>query len=237
MWIRNFQISELGLEKAEEQEIKLSTFSGSQRKQGNSRKTFTCVSSTMLKPMTVWIITNCGKLFKIQEYQTVFSASCETCMWVKKQQLEPCMEQLTSSRLRKEYYRALSCHLVCLTYMLSTSWEMLGYMSYKLESRQMGEISANFRYVNDTTLMAESEEELKSLLMRMREESERAGLKLNIKKIKIMASIPISSWQIEGENVEVVTDFLFLVSKITVDGDCTMKSEDHCFLAGKLWRT
>ena len=70
--------------------------------------------------------------------------------------------------------------------------------------------------------------------MRMKEKSERTGLKLNIKETKIMASIPISSWQIEGENVEVVTDFLFLVSKITVDGDCTMKSEDVSFLAEKL---
>ena len=78
---------------------------------------------------------------------------------------------------------------------------MLGYMSYKLESRQVGEISASFRYAEDTTLMAESEEELKSLLMRMKEESERASLKLNADKTKIMASIPIYSWQIEGENV------------------------------------
>ena len=88
--------------------------------------------------------------------------------------------------------------------------------------------------MDDTTLIAESEEELNSILMRVKEESERAGLKLNIKKTKIMASSPITSWQIEGENVEVVTDFFFLVSKISVDGDCTMKSEDHCFLAGKL---
>ena len=107
-------------------------------------------------------------------------------------------------------------------------------MSYKLESRQVGEISANFRYADDTTLMAESEEELKNLLMRMKEESERASLKLNIKKSKDHGIHPIYSWQIEGENVEVVTDFFFLVSKISVDGDCTMKSEDHCFLAGKL---
>ena len=78
---------------------------------------------------------------------------------------------------------------------------MLGYMSYKLESRQVGEISASFRYAEDTTLMAESEEELNSFLMRMKEESERASLKLNADKTKIMASIPIYSWQIEGENV------------------------------------
>ena len=78
----------------------------------------------------------------------------------------------------------------------------------------------NLRYADDATLMA-CEVELKSLLMRVKEESERAGLKLNIKKTKIMASSPITSWQIEGENVEVVTDFFFLGSKITMDGDCS----------------
>ena len=76
---------------------------------------------------------------------------------------------------------------------------MLHYMSYKLESRQVGEISANFRYVDDTTLMAESEDELKSLLMMVKEESEKAGLKLNIQKTKILASSPITSWQLKGK--------------------------------------
>ena len=92
----------------------------------------------------------------------------------------------------------------------------------------------NLRYADDTTLMAEGEEELKSLLMRVKEESERAGLRLNIKKSKIMASSPITAWQIEGEKVEVVTDFLFLGSKITADADCSPEIEDDCFLAGKL---
>ena len=77
------------------------------------------------------------------------------------------------------------------------------------------------RYLDDTTLMAERKEELKSLLMRVKEQSERAGLRLNIGKTKIMASSPIIAWQIEGGKVEVVTDFLFLGSKITVDGDCS----------------
>ena len=80
---------------------------------------------------------------------------------------------------------------------------------------------SNLRYVDGTTLMAESEEELKSLLMRVKEERERAGLRLNIKKAKIMASGLITEWQIEGEKVEVVTDFFFLGSRITVDGDCS----------------
>ena len=91
------------------------------RKERNSRKTSTCVSSTKLKPLTVWIITNYGKLLKKWEYQTILLISWEACMWVKKEQLEPCMEQLTSSGLSKEYNRAVCRHPVCLTYMLSTS--------------------------------------------------------------------------------------------------------------------
>ena len=79
----------------------------------------------------------------------------------------------------------------------------------------------NFRYADDTTLMAESEEELKSLLMKVKEENEKAGLKLNIQKTKIMASGPITSWQIDGERMEAVTDFVFLGSKITADDDCS----------------
>ena len=85
--------------------------------------------------------------------------------------------------------------------------------------------------------MAESKEELKSLWMRVKEESEKAGLKLNMQKMKIMTSGPITSWQIEGEKMEIVTDFLSLGSKITVHGAAAMKSEDVCFLAGKLWQT
>ena len=79
----------------------------------------------------------------------------------------------------------------------------------------------NLRYADDTTLMAESEEELKSLLMKVEEESEKVGLKLNIQKTKVMASGPITSWQIDGETVETVADFIFLGSKITADGDCS----------------
>ena len=89
----------------------------------------------------VWIITNCGKLLKRWECQIILPVPCETCMPVKRQQLEPCMEQLIGSRLRKAYATAVCRHPVCLTCTLSTSWEMLGWMSYKLESRQVGETS------------------------------------------------------------------------------------------------
>ena len=90
------------------------------------------------------------------------------------------------------------------------------------------------RYAHDTTLMAESEEELKSLFTKVKEESEKAGLKLNIQKSKIMASGPTTSWEIDGETVETVSDFIFLGSKITADGDCTMKLKDAYSLEGKL---
>ena len=91
----------------------------------------------------------------------------------------------------------------------------------------------NLRYADDTTLMAESEEELKSLLMKVKEESEKAALKLNIQKTKIMASSPLTSLQIDGGKMETVTDFLFLSSKITVDGDCRHEIKRHLFLGRK----
>ena len=91
----------------------------------------------------------------------------------------------------------------------------------------------NLRYANDTTLMAESEEELKSPLMKVKEESKKVGLKLNIQKMKIMASSPITSWQTDGETVETVSDFMFLGSKITAGGDCSHEIKRHS-LEGKL---
>ena len=92
----------------------------------------------------------------------------------------------------------------------------------------------NLKYADDTTLKAGSEEELMSLLMRVKEESEKAGLKLNIKKTRIMASGPITSWQIDGESMKTVTDFLFLGFKITADGDCSYEIKRCLFLKGKL---
>ena len=92
----------------------------------------------------------------------------------------------------------------------------------------------NLRYADDTTLMAESEEELKSLLMKVKEESEKPGLKFNIHKMKIVASNPITSWQIDGETMETVTDFIFLGSKITADGDCSHEIKNHLLLGRKV---
>ena len=95
-----------------------------------------------------------------------------------------------------------------------------------------GRIINNLRYADDTTLMAESEEELKSLLIKVKEESKKSGLKLNIQKTKIIASCPITSWQIDGEKMGTVIDFIFLSSKITVDGNCSQEIK-RCLLLGK----
>ena len=91
----------------------------------------------------------------------------------------------------------------------------------------------NLRYADDTILMAESKEELKSLLMKVKEESGKGGLKLNIQKVKIMASSPITSWQIDGETMETVSDFIFLGSKTTADGDCSHEIKRHLLIEGK----
>ena len=100
-----------------------------------------------------------------------------------------------------------------------------------------GRNSNNLRYADDTTPMVESEEELKSLMMKVKEESEKVGLKLNIQKIKIMASGPITSWEIDGETVETVADFILGGSEITADGDCSHEIKDAYSLEGKLRST
>ena len=139
-------------------------------------------------------------------------------MQVKKQQLEPHMEQQTGSKSGKEYIKAVYCHSAYLTSMQSTSCEMPGWMKHKLESRLLGKMSIASDIQMTLTLVAQSKE-LKSLLMKVKEKSKNAGLKLNIQKTKIMASGPISSWQVDGATVETVTEFIFFCFKITADGD------------------
>ena len=111
------------------------------KKQESSRKISTSASLTMPKLLIVWITTNCGKYLKRWEYQTIWLASWEICMQVKKEQLEVDMEQQTDSKLGKEYIKAVYCHPAYLTYMQSTSWETLDWMKHKLESRLPGEKS------------------------------------------------------------------------------------------------
>ena len=139
-------------------------------------------------------------------------------MRFKKQQLELDVEQQTGSKLGKEHIKAVYCHPAYLTYMQSTLCKMwAGWSSCWIPRRSI----SNLRYADDTTLKAESEEELRRLLTKVKEESEKAGLKLNIQKTKIMASSPITSWHINEETMETVTDFIFLGSQISVDDDCS----------------
>ena len=125
----------------EEPEIKLPTSVGSSKKQENSRKTSTTALLTMPKPLTMWTKTNSGKFLTRWEYQITWPASWEICMQGRKQQLELGMEQQTGSKWEKEYVKVVDCHPAYLTYMQNTSWETLGWMKHKLESRLPGEIS------------------------------------------------------------------------------------------------
>ena len=131
----------LDLEKVEEPEIKLPISTGSSKKQESSRKTSTSALLTIPKPLIVWITTNSGKFWKRWEYQTTLPAYWETSMQVKKQQLEPDVEQRTGSKLGKEYVKAIYCHRSYLPYMQSTSCKIPGWMKHKLESRFPGETS------------------------------------------------------------------------------------------------
>ena len=128
------------------------------------------------------------------------------------------MKQQTGSKQEKQYIKAVYCHPAYLTYVHQKN---AGLDEAQAEIKIAGRNINNLTYADDTTLMAESEEELKSLLMKVKEESEKVGLKLNIQKTKIMLSGPITSWEIDGETVETVSDFIFWGSKITADRDCS----------------
>ena len=155
-------------------------------------------------------------------------------MQVKKQQIEPDMEQWTGSKLGKEYVKTVYCHPVYLTYMQSTIMRNAGLEETQAGIKIAGRNINHLRYADDTTLMVESEKELKSLLMKVKVESEKVGLKLSIQKTKIMASGPITSWKIDGETVETVSDFIFLGSKITTDGDCSHEIKRRLLLGRKV---
>ena len=221
----------LVLEKAEEPEIKLPTSAGSLKKQESSRKTPISALLTMPKLLTVWITIN----WKILKEMGI-------------------PDHLTC--LLRNLYSGLEA--IVRTGHGTADWFQIGkgirqggilspylfnfYAEYIMRNAGLEEAQAgikiagrninNLRYADDTILMAESEEEQKSLLMKVKEESEKVGLKLNIQKTKIMASGPITSRQIDGEIVETVTDFTFLGSKITADGDCSHEIK-RCLLLGR----
>ena len=152
-------------------------------------------------------------------------------MQVRKQQLELDMEQQTGSKQEKEYVKAVYYHPGYLTYAENITGNA-GLEEAQAGIKIAGRNINNLRYADDTTLMAESEEELKSFLMKVKEGSEKVGLKLNIQKMKIMASSPITSWEIDGETEETVSDFIFWGSKITADGDCSCEIK-RCLLLGR----
>ena len=209
----------LVLEMAEEQATKVPASAGSSKKQENSRKTSISALLTMPKPLTVRIIIHCGKFFKRWESQTTWPASWETCMQVRKQQLEVDMEQQTGSKYEKEYIKAVYRHPAYLTYMQNTSWETLGWMKHKLESRLQGKISiiSDMQMTPPLWQKGRTKEPL--------DEGERGEWKSHLKiQHSINEDHGICShhfMQIDEEKMETVTDLIFLGSKITADDDCS----------------
>ena len=179
-------------------------------------------SLTMLKPLNVWITTNCGKLLKKWEYQTQLTCLLRSLCASQETAVRTLYGTTDGFKTGKGIQQSciLSPYLFNL-YAKNMVWNAAldeSQAGIKIARRNVNNLS----YTDDTTLVAENEAKLKSLL-RVKEESEIAGLKLSIKRTKIMASGSTTSWQIEGENVETVTDFIFLGSKITVDGNCSQR--------------
>ena len=204
----------LVLEKAEEPEIKLPTAAGSFEKQESSRKTSTSTLLTMSKALTVWIITNYGKEMEVPDHLTCFLRNLYAGQEATVITGHGTLDWL---KIGKGVHQGciLSPHLFNLyaEYIMRNAGLEEAKAGIKIARRNIN----NFKYADNTTLMAESEEEeLKSLLMKVEEESEEVGLKFNIQKTKIMASGPITSWQIDGENMEIRDRFYFL------------KLQNHC---------
>ena len=184
----------------------------------------------MLKPLTVWITTNCGKFFKRWEYQTILRnlyAGQEATVRIG----HGTIDWFQIGRGVRQ-----GCILSPCLFNLQAEYIMqnVGLDEVQAEIKIIGRNINNLRYFNDTTLMAESEEELKSLLTKMKEENKKAGLKLNIQKTKIMASSPITSWQIIGETMETIREFILGGSKITEDVDCIHEIKRRLLLGRKV---
>ena len=204
----NFLMFKLVLEKAEEPEIKLPTSAGSLKKQESSKKTSISALLTMPKPLTVWITIN-GKILK--EMGIPDHVTCLLRNLYAGQEATVRTGHGTTDWF--QIGRGVSQHCILSPCLFNL------YSEYIMRNTGLDEAQAGIntvkrninylRYADDTTLMAESEEELQSLLIKVREESGNLGLKLNIQKTKIMASGPITSWQIDGETVETVSDFIF----------------------------
>ena len=225
----------LDLEKAEIPEIKLPASVGSPEKQESSRKTSTLALLTMPKPLTVWIT----KLWKIlQEMGIPDHLTCLLRNLYAGQEATVTTGHGTTDWFQIGKGVRQGCILSpCLfnsyaEYMIRNAGLEEAQTGIKIARRNIN----NLRYADDTTLMAESKE-LKSLLMKVKEESEKVGLKLNIQKTKITASGPITSWQIDGETMETVTNFILGGSKITADGDCSHEIKRHLLLGRTVMTT
>ena len=217
----------LVLEKAEKPEIKLPTSVGSSKKQESSRKTSSSALLTMPKPLNVWITTNWEIL------QDMGISDHLTCLL---RNLYAGQEATVRTRATDWFQIGKGVHQGCiLSPCLFNLYAESIMRNAGPEEAQAGIKIAgrnNLRYAEDTTLMAESEVELKSLLLKEKEESEKVGLKFNIQKTKIMASGPVTSWQIDGETVETVKDFIMGGSKLAADGDCSHEIK-RCLLPGR----
>uniref|UniRef100_A0A4W2HMW0 RNA-directed DNA polymerase n=1 Tax=Bos indicus x Bos taurus TaxID=30522 RepID=A0A4W2HMW0_BOBOX len=220
-----------GFRKAEEPEIKLPASTGSWKKQESSRKTSISALLTMPKPLTVWITIN-WKILKemgIPDHLTCLVRNLYTGQEATVRTGHGTTDWFQIGKGVRQ-----GCILSPCLFNLYAEYIMrnVGLEEAQAGIKIAGRNINNLRNADDTTLMAESEEELKSFLMKVKEEGEKVGLKLNIQKTKIMASSPITSWEIDGETVETVADFIFLGSKITADGDCSHEIK-RCLLLGR----
>ena len=227
----NFLIFKLVLEKAEEPEIKLPTSAGSWIKQESSRKISISALLTMPKPLTVWITINCGKFFKRWEYQITY-LSLEKLYVGQEATVRTGHGKTDWFQIGKGVRQGSILSPCLFNFYAEYIMRNIGLEEAQAGIKIAGRNINNLSYADDTTLMAESEEELKSLLMKVEEESEKVGSKLNVKKMKILASGPITSWEVDGETVEAVSDFIFRGSKITADGDCSHEIK-RCLLLGR----
>ena len=199
--------------------IKLPTSAGSQKKQ-NSRKTSISALLIMLKPLTVWITKNCGKFFKTWKYLTCLLRNLYVGQEATVRTRHGTMDWFQIGKGVRQDCILSSClfNLYAESIMQNARLDE-AQAGIKITGRNIN----NFRYADDTTLVAESKEEPKSLLMKVKEESEKVGLKLNFQKTKIMASGPITSWQIDGKTMETVTDFILGASKSLQVATAAMK--------------
>ena len=230
----NFQMFKLILKKAEEPEIKLPTSDGSSKKQETSRKTSISALLPMPKPLTV--SDNHNKLWKILKKMGI--PDHLTCLLRNLYAGEEATVRTGYGKtdwfqigkgVRQGFILSPCLFNLCAEYIMRNAGLDEAQAGIKIAGRNINDL----RYADDTTLMAESEEELKSLLMKVKVESEKVGLNLNIQKTKIMASGPITSWEIDGETVETVAGFIFLGSKLTADGDCSHEIKRRLLLGRK----